>query len=195
MLAPGGCSASEPRRFWHTEARTRRPGARAAYDRCGSGTGSRGLGRSSSTVTGEPGVGKSRLTEAAREHAEANGFQWLQTRCLSYGAGLAYWPYADLVRTVADIDPRAGPEESPMRSARRTDDVSAVPYFARLLGLRPANDEVVALEPEAFRRGLHDAFASWLRSSPPTDRSSLRWRTFTGRTRRASSSRGSSLGC
>ena len=39
---------------------------------------------------------------------------------------------------------------------------STSPYFARLLGLSPADDEVAALEPEAFRRGLHDAFGSWL---------------------------------
>jgi adenylate cyclase len=114
------------------------------------------------TVTGEPGVGKSRLAEAAREHAEANGFQWLQTRCLSYGAGLAYWPYADLLRNVAAIGPQAGPEEALDALRHGVPTLSAVPYFARLLGLASANDEVAALEPEAFRRGLHDAFGSWL---------------------------------
>jgi class 3 adenylate cyclase/tetratricopeptide (TPR) repeat protein len=114
------------------------------------------------TVTGEPGVGKSRLAEAAREHAEANGFQWFQTRCLSYGAGLAYWPYADLVRTIAAIDPQAGAKENLDALRRGVPTVSAVPYFARLLGLGPTDDEVSALEPEAFRRGLHDAFGSWI---------------------------------
>src|SRR5256714_11609394 len=41
-------------------------------------------------LTGEPGVGKSRLTAAARAHAEERGFHWLEGRCVSYGAGLAY---------------------------------------------------------------------------------------------------------
>ena len=40
-------------------------------------------------VTGEPGVGKTRLTEAARRQAEEADLVWLQTRCLSYGVGLA----------------------------------------------------------------------------------------------------------
>jgi adenylate cyclase len=93
------------------------------------------------TVTGEPGVGKSRLTEAAQARAEEFGISWLQTRCLSYGVGLAYWPYADLIRH----EPVA----------------TTVPYFSRLLGM-PGGEEVAGLEPEAFRRGLHSAFADWL---------------------------------
>src|SRR5215213_2175440 len=39
-------------------------------------------------VTGEPGVGKSRLTTAIRARAEATGIPWLHAHCLSYGAGL-----------------------------------------------------------------------------------------------------------
>jgi len=91
------------------------------------------------TVTGEAGVGKSHLVEAARDEALAGGVTWLAARCLSYGAGLAYWPYAELVRADADA--------------------LSDPYFARLLG--HTGGEVENLEPEAFRRGLHTAFARW----------------------------------
>jgi adenylate cyclase len=89
-------------------------------------------------VTGEPGLGKSRLIDAARADAEARGLEWLETRCLSYGAGLAYWPYAELLRTVG---------------GRPAD-----PHFDRLLG----GEELADLEPEAFQRGLYDAFVRWL---------------------------------
>src|SRR6266550_1192971 len=61
------------------------------------------------TLTGEPGVGKSRLTAAARALADERGFRWLEGRCVSYGAGLAYWPYLELLREFAGIrldDPR-----------------------------------------------------------------------------------------
>jgi len=114
-------------------------------------------------VAGEPGVGKSRLTAAARERAEADGFRWLQTRCLSYGASLAYWPYADLLRAVAAINPQADAEDAADKVRRAVSTEGAIPYFTRLLGL-PADpdDEVAKLEPEAFRRGLHQAFAWWL---------------------------------
>jgi adenylate cyclase len=114
-------------------------------------------------VTGEPGVGKSRLTEAAFKRAEAEGFRWLQTRCLSYGAGIAYWPYADLLRTVAAIRPQTAPDEAGRALDRAVSLRGAIPYFARLLGVPTATDgDVTALEPEAFRRGLHDGFTSWL---------------------------------
>jgi hypothetical protein len=38
------------------------------------------------TVTGEPGVGKSRLSEVVEARADELGVRWPQTRCLSYGA-------------------------------------------------------------------------------------------------------------
>jgi adenylate cyclase len=95
------------------------------------------------TITGEPGLGKSSLVDAARTEAGARGLWWLETRCLSYGAELPYWPFAELLRTVAD----------------RPSD----PHFDRLLG----GDELATLEPEAFRRGLYDAFVGWL--GPPAD--------------------------
>jgi len=98
------------------------------------------LGGGTVTLTGEPGVGKSHLVEALRAAATARAVDWLPARCISYGAGLAYWPYAELLRG----DPAA----------------EAVPYFARLLG-GPAGPELDRLEPEAFRRGLHDAFLEW----------------------------------
>jgi tetratricopeptide (TPR) repeat protein len=92
-------------------------------------------------VTGEPGVGKSHLVEAAHEHARELGLRWLSARCISYGEGLAYWPYAALLRG--------------------RDDAEGSPFFAKLLGL-DGGAEVEALQPEAFRRGLHDSFAAWL---------------------------------
>lgn len=117
-------------------------------------------------LTGEAGVGKSRLTDAMRQRAEALGIRWLNARCLSYGAELAYWPLIDLVRRTADLRSELDPSEAAMRLQILLRAVpNAVPYFARLLSLpTPEGDGVAALEPEAFRRGLHDAFASWLRA-------------------------------
>jgi predicted ATPase/class 3 adenylate cyclase len=116
-------------------------------------------------VTGEPGVGKSRLTEGARQHARRMGFRWLQTRCLSYGASLAYWPYAELVRRMAGIQPDTASEEAVALLRAAVGLGGSIPFFVRLLGLPAAGKgDVEALEPEAFRRGLHDAFATLLSS-------------------------------
>ena len=116
-------------------------------------------------VTGEPGVGKSRLSNAAREHARQAGLRWLETRCLSYGKGLAYWPYAELVRAYAGIGSDDAPESARARLAdalHAAGAAAATPFLARLLGLPGGDDESALLEPEAFRRALHKAFASWL---------------------------------
>lgn len=116
------------------------------------------------SVTGEPGVGKSRLTAAIREQALREGCRWLETRCLSYGGSNAYWPYAELLRTFAGIHI----EDSPSGAADKLDSSlleagvpEVLPFFRRLLGLPGDEEETATLEPEAFRRELHAAFASW----------------------------------
>jgi class 3 adenylate cyclase len=51
------------------------------------------------TVSGEPGIGKSRLLAELRTAAEESGVRWLEGRCVSYGEALPYWPLRDLLRT------------------------------------------------------------------------------------------------
>ena len=112
------------------------------------------------SVTGEPGVGKSRFTKEVRERARARGARWLTTRCLSYGAGIAYWPLAEMFRSLAGIVPTDPPEKSLERLETSLGEVrftEGLSHFARLLGL-PAG-EVDRLEPEAFRRELHEMVA------------------------------------
>lgn len=117
-------------------------------------------------VTGEAGVGKSRLTEEIRSRAEADGVAWLETRCISYGGALPYWPFAELVRRVVGIRPDDEPSEAAAMVAAGIADPRHAAFFALLLGLPAPHGaaDVAELEPEAFRRGLHEAFADWLRA-------------------------------
>ena len=119
------------------------------------------------TVVGEPGVGKSRLTAEIRAGVEERGWFWLETRCLSYGGGNAYWPYAELLRRFAGIAVDDAPVEAGARldaSLAETSTGDTAPFFRRLLGLPDADETLAGVEPEAFRRGLHDAFARWTRA-------------------------------
>jgi adenylate cyclase len=113
------------------------------------------------SVTGEPGVGKSRLTQEVRARAEGRA-RWLQVRCLSYGSALAYWPYMDLLRRVIGIRAEEGSHGAERSLYEAISDEQVRPYFARLLGLPSGDADVAGLEPEAFRRGLHEGFAAWL---------------------------------
>jgi adenylate cyclase len=115
-------------------------------------------------ITGEAGIGKSRLTEAALDRAAAIKALRLQARCISYGAGLPYWPYVDLLRRAAALRVDEQPQETRARLQAALEEAgapAAAPFFARLLGL-PDDEEAADLGPEAFRRGLHGAFRRWV---------------------------------
>jgi adenylate cyclase len=115
-------------------------------------------------ITGEAGIGKSRLTEAVLHRAAGIGARRLQARCISYGAALPYWPYLDLLRREAGLSEHAQASESRARLFEALDEAGAsetAPFFARLLGFPAGDERTEGLGPEAFRRGLHDAFRRW----------------------------------
>src|SRR5439155_6056668 len=107
-------------------------------------------------ISGEAGIGKSRLLAELRELAEAGGTQaerpalWLEGRCVSYGQSLPYRPYRGLVRgwVGAGVD---DPELKVRVALRRAVDglfgqrtLEFYPYLGAMLGL--------ALEPDAAAR-------------------------------------------
>jgi ABC-type oligopeptide transport system substrate-binding subunit/class 3 adenylate cyclase len=49
-------------------------------------------------VSGDAGIGKSRLLHELRTAAESSGIRWLEGRCVSYGESLPYYPVQDLLR-------------------------------------------------------------------------------------------------
>jgi predicted ATPase/class 3 adenylate cyclase len=127
----------------------------AAFDELRAGRGS------ALSILGEPGIGKSRVLQAASEHAAERQLHWLDGRCLSYGAALAYWPYADLLRRLCGISRDMHTVEARERLADQlamrglTRDQR---FLQQLLGIG-VDDEAGDLQPEAFRRGLHAAVA------------------------------------
>jgi ABC-type oligopeptide transport system substrate-binding subunit/class 3 adenylate cyclase len=108
-------------------------------------------------VTGEAGIGKSRLIGELRaryESAEVGGARatplWLEGRCISYGESLPYWPFRDLLRDwlgAAEDEPELRVRVSLRRNLDRLFDARAAelyPYLGAMLGL--------AVEPEAAAR-------------------------------------------
>jgi ABC-type oligopeptide transport system substrate-binding subunit/class 3 adenylate cyclase len=112
-------------------------------------------------VSGDPGIGKSRLLVELRAAAEAAGVRWLEGRCVSYGESLPYWPFRDLLRTDWI---GAGADEAELRVRvglrRRLEQLFAggadelYPYLGSLLDLdleREAAARTSQLSPEALQ--------------------------------------------
>jgi class 3 adenylate cyclase/tetratricopeptide (TPR) repeat protein len=77
-------------------------------------------------ITGDAGVGKSRLVEHVCEAASERGLV-IRGRCLSYGDGITFWPLVEALRSASGI------EDSDDRAAARS-------KLASLLG--PENEDV-----------------------------------------------------
>jgi ABC-type transport system substrate-binding protein/class 3 adenylate cyclase len=115
-------------------------------------------------ITGEPGIGKSRLVAEIHDLAATlpaeRPVTWLEGRCVSYGETLPYWPFRDLLRRwigVAAEDPEIRARIALRRSAEKAFGAraaEAAPYLAAVLGLTgepEAEARLATLSPEALQ--------------------------------------------
>lgn len=92
-------------------------------------------------VTGEAGIGKSRLVSEARSGSDGRNRVWLEGRAHSTGLTLSYWPFQEMIRSWAGITQgdAVGPSWAKLEQRLRQlfgDDVDeSLPYIASLLGL------------------------------------------------------------
>ncbi|HEU5064360.1 MAG TPA: BTAD domain-containing putative transcriptional regulator [Gaiellaceae bacterium] len=111
-------------------------------------------------VTGEPGIGKSRLADELAERARRRGAVTLFGRAWEAGGAPAYWPWVQAIRSyIRDRD--AGTLRDQLGSG-------AADVAQMLPELRPLLPEVGAppsLDPEGARFRLFDATASFLRGA------------------------------
>jgi class 3 adenylate cyclase/tetratricopeptide (TPR) repeat protein len=72
------------------------------------------------TLSGEPGVGKSRLVREFRRFIddEPELIVWRQGRCLPYGEGITYWALGEVLKAHAGILENDDPEEASAKLAR-----------------------------------------------------------------------------
>jgi class 3 adenylate cyclase/tetratricopeptide (TPR) repeat protein len=126
------------------------------------------------TLSGEPGVGKSRLTWEFQRFIddEPDLVFWRQGRCLPYGEGITFWALSEIVKSHAGILENDGPDEAADKLADAVgsvvdDEIERDWIHARLaplVGLGAA-DAVSAEREEAFAawRSFLEAIAA---SSP-----------------------------
>ncbi|HET6714309.1 MAG TPA: ABC transporter substrate-binding protein [Actinomycetota bacterium] len=128
-------------------------------------------------VTGEPGIGKTRMVHELRrafgaETPEHGRSLWLEGRCVSYGGSIPYWPFRDLLRSwlgVGDDEPELRVRVALRRQVDRLTGLhpdEIVPYLSALLGLSPAPGEaerLEALSPEALQYRTFEVVRATLR--------------------------------
>jgi len=116
-------------------------------------------------LSGDPGLGKSRLAYELRLAAEA-GTVALQGRCLAYGAAVPYLPILDLVREACGIAPDDDRESVAAKIATTLDelhvDPSFGPYLHHALDVTAGDAELLALETATLKGRTFEALRKLL---------------------------------
>jgi class 3 adenylate cyclase len=107
-------------------------------------------------LSGEAGIGKSRLVRALRERLAAEPYTPLSYQCSPHHTGSALWPVAEQIERAAGIarddQPEANLDRLENLLGRATADAAAaVPLVAELLGL-PTGDRHPSPDPSPQRR-------------------------------------------
>ena len=111
-------------------------------------------------LSGEAGIGKSRLADELAGRAASDGMRALWGRCWEAGGAPAYWPWVQALRTyVRDCDP-AELREQLGRAA--TDVAHLLPELRDLFSDLP---EASSLESEGARFRLFDSTAAFIRAA------------------------------
>jgi len=111
-------------------------------------------------LVGEPGIGKSRLSEELSRHARARGAQILVGRCWEAGGAPAYWPWVQALRTYIRAH---GPSELRAELGAAAGEIAHL--LPELRDLFPDLPEPVVQDSESARFRLFEAVATFLKNA------------------------------
>jgi eukaryotic-like serine/threonine-protein kinase len=112
-------------------------------------------------ISGEPGVGKSRLARQAAAYAEQKGARALWGRCWEHGGAPPYWPWVQaLRRLIADADPAT---LSGWLGSDAAEIAQIAPEVRERIGDLPDPPSAALAQPEKARFRLFDSMASFVR--------------------------------
>jgi DNA-binding NtrC family response regulator/tetratricopeptide (TPR) repeat protein len=114
-------------------------------------------------ISGEPGIGKSRLLFEFHRALDAEKVRYLGARAVSYGREMPLLPIIELVRRAHDIDDadRADVVHGKLRSRLAALGLPAdelAPYLLRLLDITEGTESIRHLSPDAVHRRTLETF-------------------------------------
>jgi len=120
-------------------------------------------------LSGEAGIGKSRLLYEFRKRISSDNGRWLSGQCVTFGGNIPYISVIDLLKAtfeVKDTDLADGiitkVEEG--TASWKTDEKLAVPYIKYLLSVDPGDEKVAEMDPLERRVGFFEAFRALVQS-------------------------------
>jgi class 3 adenylate cyclase/tetratricopeptide (TPR) repeat protein len=119
------------------------------------------------SLTGEAGLGKSRLLHEFRQALSDQDCLWLGGHCQPYGSALAYGPIIEVLRHLFGINAGDIHEDIPAKIHRGLEPLgagapAAVPYVCHLLGFETEGGIPAGLAPEAIKRRIFEALRALL---------------------------------
>ena len=119
-------------------------------------------------LSGEPGIGKSRLVEALKETVEQEGTRCLELRCSPYAQNSALQPVIEHLQRTLQFRPEDSADEKLRKleiEARHAVPLQpeAIPLLAALLSLpHPEGQPSITLSPQKQKEKTHEALVAWL---------------------------------
>ncbi len=118
------------------------------------------------TVSGQPGVGKSRLARQAAAYADQKGVRTLWGRCWEHGGAPPYWPWVQaLRRLIADTDLAT---LTVWLGTDAAEIAQIAPEIRDRVGGLPEPPSAALAQPEKARFRLFDSVASFVRRAAET---------------------------
>jgi class 3 adenylate cyclase/tetratricopeptide (TPR) repeat protein len=118
-------------------------------------------------ISGEPGIGKSRLVDEFGHRVDATGAAWLTGQCVSYGKDAPYLPLIDLIRRKLQVDESDSEENIVKKLEEYVESLDAdlsadVPWLRFLLSVDPGDRAVRVLDASIRKVRVFEALRSFV---------------------------------
>jgi tetratricopeptide (TPR) repeat protein len=119
-------------------------------------------------LSGEPGIGKSRLVQGLKERVGREAYTRIECRCSPYYQHSAFYPVIEYLQGLLQLRREDSPEEKPSKLERALEQdgfslPEVVPLFALLLSIPLSNDyPSLTLTPQRQKQKTLEALLAWL---------------------------------